>query len=467
MDEDKDFYIDNEEYQVLWQKCEQMLDTKTETYFDVYQFVELLDSYIDQGKLNKAYVLVGIAQKQHPNNTEIEYRKAKIHIERNDPEIAIEILKKLLKIEPENPDFHILIGIAYTIKKDVNQADYHFSISLDLEPEDEEDNLYNIAVTFLNYNLYENALIYLQKANSTYPENILVIYDLAYCYERVGDCDKSIDLYKKYIDLDPYSEYAWFNLALVYLRTDDVDMAIQSFNYAIIINENFSSAYFNKGNCLVNIERYEEAIESYEKLLQLEPDNAIAMVCIAECYEKSGDYEHAFTYFTKVTEIAPEYGEGWYGLGLIYFYEGECVQAKLLFEKTIELDPENDKYWISYGIVLKEINAISEALEAFKKATKLNKYEFEGWLQYSQLEYDLNNTNVAKKILTDALKYVQHPSIYYSLSAMYANEQDFTKALEYFEIAYSEDSELSSYFFDMCHIAPDKLELFHSIIFKK
>ena len=465
MDDERDFYIGSEEYHAILEKCERMLETKIETYFDVFEFVELLDSFIDLGKLNKAFTLVNIAHKQHPNNTEIEYRKARIHVERNDADAALEILKKLIKIDHGNAEYHTAMGVAYTIKNDYVSAVKHFTIANELDPEEEEDNLYNMGVTFINCNQYELALQYLETAHAKFPQNILVIYDLAYCYERLLKFEESIELYKTYIDLDPYSEHAWFNLALIYLRVDKMEEAIQAFDYALAVNDSFATAYFNKANCLTSIDKYEEAIDSYLELLKLEPENIVGLLCLAECYEKINDFENAYNYFHKVTDLSPEYSEGWYGLALISFFDGDIKQAKTLFEKAIELDETNDKYWISYGILLKEINLIQEAINSFKKAIKLNNTEYEAWLQYSQIEYDLNNVNVAKKILLQALKTARHPAVYYTLAAMHANEKDIVKALEYFKIAYKEEPELSSYFFDMCHLPQKTLEQFHSIIF--
>src|SRR5690606_37441374 len=98
-------------------KCEHMLVHQTETFFDVFEFIELLDFYIEDGKFNKAFVLVNIALKQHPHTAELEFRKAKIHIERNDADSALSVLTHLYKIEPENPDVLFMMGVAYSIKE--------------------------------------------------------------------------------------------------------------------------------------------------------------------------------------------------------------------------------------------------------------------------------------------------------------------------------------------------------------
>jgi tetratricopeptide (TPR) repeat protein len=467
MDEDNDTIFNNNDYLAIFERCEHMLDSKIETYFDVYEFTELLDNYIEQGKLNKAYTLVQIAQKQHPNNTELEFRKARIHIERNDFETAVDILKKLLRIEEDNSDYHICIGVAYTYKHDFTAAVKHFTIGITLSPENEEDNLYNIGVTFLNVDNYKLAYDYLWQAYTKYPNNLLALYDLAYCCERLQQYETSIQLYKQYIDADPYSEYAWFNLALVYLQSEEIDEAIQAFDYAITINESFSSAHFNKANCYMTKELYNEAILCYQDVLQFEPENIYALQYIAECYEKLGEIEHSMATYEKITEIAPEYGEGWYGIALLHFYNNNTQKALELFEKALELDSQNDKYLISYGIALSDCGMYPKAIQIFKQAIAINKFEFEAWIQYSQIEMELNNPNVAKKILRQGIEAAPHATLYFTLAAYHANEHDIPKAIDYFKKGYSLDPEYATmYFFDICHLPLNSLQLFYNEILK-
>ncbi|HOS84036.1 MAG TPA: tetratricopeptide repeat protein [Bacteroidales bacterium] len=467
MDEENDYLLSDKEYVAIFERCELMLESKIETYFDVYEFTELLDNYIDQGKLNKAYSLVNIAQKQHPGNIELEFRKARIHIERNDYDTAIDILKNLLRIEDSNEEYHTCIGVAYAYTHDYTNAIKHFDAGIALNPDTEEDNLYNIGVTFLHVDNYALAYDYLNKAHVKYPHNILVIYDLAYCCERLKQLDKSIELYKIYLDKDPYSEYAWFNMGLVYAQKEEFHDAIHAFDYAITINSKFSSAYFNRANCFMALDLYLDAREAYKELLTLEPDNELAMVCIADCSEKIGEFEESYMYYEKATEIAPDFEEGWYGLALLEFYNNNTAKAIQLFEKAIELSDSNDKFWVSYGIALSDDEQFPKAIAAFKKAISLNAYEYEAWIQYSNIEYLLNNTNVAKRIVKKGIDKAPHAALFFTLAAYYANEQDMTNALEYFTKGVSLDAEFATmYFFDMCHIPLNSLQLFYDILLK-
>lgn len=466
-EEENDYLLSDKEYVEIFERCEHMLESKVETYFDVFEFLELLDNYIEQGKLNKAFTLVNIAQKQHPGTLELDFRKARIHIERNDFDTAIDILKRLLRIEETEAEYHTCIGVAYAFSHDYTAAISHFETGIKLSPESEEDNLYNIGVTFIHVENFTLAYKYLQRAHKSYPDNMLALYDLAYCCERLQKFDEGIELYKLYIDKDPYSEYAWFNLGLVYVQQQLYDEAIHALDYATTINSSFSSAYFNKANCYMAIEDYHNALEAYQELSKLEPDNEIAHFYTADCCEKLGMTEEAITYYEKTLDIDPEFAEAWFGLALVYFYENNTTKSLQLFEKAIEIEDENSTLWVSYGIALSDSEQYPKAIAAFKKAIALKPQEFEAWIQYSHIEYDLNNTNVAKRILKQGIEKSPHAALYFTMASYFANEEDIPQAIEYFKKGATIDAEYAPmYFFDMCHLPLDSLQLFYNIILK-
>ena len=88
----------------------------------------------------------------------------------------------MLRISQNKDEVNYQIGLAHQANKDFKMASIYFK-----------------KVIELNIN-HENAL-----------------YDLAHCLEITGELENSIHYYKKFIDEDPYSEYAWFNLGNIYL----------------------------------------------------------------------------------------------------------------------------------------------------------------------------------------------------------------------------------------------------------
>lgn len=467
MDDEHEFFLNKEELNQLLDKCEQMLVHQTETFFDVFEFIELLDFYIEDGKFNKAFVLVNVALKQHPYTPELQFRKAKIHIERNDADSALSILTHLYKIEPENPDILFMMGVAYSIKERFDKAIQIFDAYVDIEGDTErEENYYNIAVSFLNSNEYEYALQYLKKAYALNQYNLLVVYDIAYCFERMAEFKKSIQFYEHYLDLDPYSQNAWYNLGVIYTQCGKFLKAIRAFDYAIAIDDTFSSAFFNKANCLADIEQYSAAIDSYLDFLEFEPDSILAHIYVAECYGKIDDFEQAEAHYSQLLEIDSDCVEGWYGLGIVKFSQHDSNTAMQCLQKAIELDASNDTYWLSYGLVLRDIGTIPAAIGAIKKAIEINQFEVDAWLQLSELYYvDENECAEAILCLKQGRKQAPHYKISYTLAAYCANNHDIIHAKKYFSEAYAENPEESDIFFDICTLQSEILQEFRNIMY--
>ena len=93
---------------------------------------------------------------------------------------------------------------------------------------------------------------------------------MAYCLEQTGELENSVHYYKKFIDEDPYSEYAWYNLGNIYFKLKNYKKSIEAFEFAIAIDEEYSSAYNNLAESYLNLENYELAKVNFYKSLELD-----------------------------------------------------------------------------------------------------------------------------------------------------------------------------------------------------
>lgn len=466
MDNEDDFFLNKEELTPLIEKCENMLMHQKKVFFDVLEFIELLDFYIDNAKFDKALTIVNIALHQHPYVLELEFRKAEIYIEQNNADDALAILMHICKIEPENADALFMIGIAHCIKGSFKNAIQMFDAYIDIEHDVEPEELYyNVAVSLLNHNQYKYALHYLKKSYNLNQNNALVVYDLAYCFEAMQDFSKSIQFYKEYINLDPYSQIAWYNLGVIYTQCKKLKKAVRAFDFALAIDEYFSSALFNKANCLADLELYHDAVNTYLEFLKCEPDSIIAHIYIAECYEKIKDFEQAEAYYFQAIELDSECAEAWFGLGTIKFFVNEVRMALRYFEKTVEIEPHNEKYLTLYGMALYREQIVPAAIGAIKKAIQINQFNVDAWMCLAEIYMFEGKIDDAIKCLKQARKQSPHYKISYTLAAYCANSQDVMRAKKYFSEAYTENAEESDIFFDICILESNVLQEFRNIMF--
>jgi tetratricopeptide (TPR) repeat protein len=456
-------YIDGEEREKIIARCEEMLSNKRIVYFDVVEFEALIDHYFEDNKLAKAMYVIDIALKQHPGCSELEMKKAKLLIERNRSHEALEMINRLLAIDSINPDLHIMRGTCLADMGKIRDADLSFGAAVENSASGEvEETYYACALAYIDNNLYTEALPYLEKAHAAKPSNTLILYDLAYAFDRTSQYEKSIEQYKKYLDIDPYSDNAWYNMGIVYSKMNEYSDAINAFEYALAVNENYASAYFNKANTLANWEKYEQAISVYQEYLDLDQNNVLALYYIGECYEKLGDYGMALDYYGQVLKIDRKYSDAWFGIGIVKYYEDKYEEAKGYMEKAIELDAQNSEYWLSYGNVLRALEYMpKETLNAYKKATQISQYDAECWLYYADALKQYAGLDMAIDVLKKAQTYIDNDAeILFTLAAYYYDKSMLDVALKLYLQAVDLDIERAEAFYANCQLTADDRRMF-------
>ena len=165
--------------------------------------------------------------------------KAKIEIENNNYEIAIENGKKAIEIDEKFIDAYYQIGLAYNYKKKYNEAIEYFQQALNYNKNHIESwNL--IGLAYMAKNEFENALNFLNKT----------------------------------LEIDPNFSTGWFNIGNIYKQSNNFDKAIDSYVKATELKPDFAKAWFFMGCAYFDKKDYHEALEHLEKAIKLDPNLA-------------------------------------------------------------------------------------------------------------------------------------------------------------------------------------------------
>ena len=105
MEEDKASYSYEDELKEAVQKFERMRKNNENYFFDVIEFENIIDYYIENNNSIKAFEAATLASEQHPNSVSIQLRKARVLLDRGRAVDALKILKKLENIEPGNHEY--------------------------------------------------------------------------------------------------------------------------------------------------------------------------------------------------------------------------------------------------------------------------------------------------------------------------------------------------------------------------
>jgi tetratricopeptide (TPR) repeat protein len=140
----------------------------------------------------------------------------------------------------------------------------------------EENERYDEAIRYTNRQIsfikkYKKILF--KNDKKEYTDMLLSLYaNLGWDYNRNGNFEQSVKLYKKAIKLNPKKDYLYRNIAITYRDNKQYDIAINMHKKSIEIDngnsDNYAylaNTYAKKGNILEAIKMYKEALKKNSK----------------------------------------------------------------------------------------------------------------------------------------------------------------------------------------------------------
>lgn len=388
--------------QTLVHKYEELRDSGEAYYFDADEFALLADYYSSYGNDTEAEKIVRVGLKVHPESLDLMILNAKImvyngkYIEADqylaqisdDGNIDLELLKIECKLHLEAFDT-------------VNSLVQNTLLTLE-DKEDEYELYYFITELGFLYNdidLFENAIVFLEKSFEIEQANPEVLIDLAFAYEMQSDFSKAIKYNNLLLDTDPYSFEGWLNLGKLYSIMEQYDKAIDAFDFALTINENDIGAMKMKALSLYFNDNVQEAIRIFEECLSENPDDQSLYDSLLEAYEAMEQYDEMFKIIDrKIEKFGPS--------GAIldrartYFSMGDLMQAKTLFTQIPPEENETLAYYMLEGEIEFYDNNFRASEAAYIKASLLSP-------ENEEIIDRLANVNVAQEKYEQAAEYLE------------------------------------------------------------
>jgi tetratricopeptide (TPR) repeat protein len=389
-------------------KYEEMLKHKTIVFFDVSDFEEIIDFYINQNNTIKAWKAINYATSQFPAAESIFIRKAQLLIDSDNAEKSINVLDTILAINKYNLEAIILKGIAFLKLGTINKAIGQFEKTIKYAKKDSKV-YHSIGLIFCNAGSFELAHHYFKKAcllSQTQDE--ILFFDYASCLIRLDKYKESIFFLQKALKINSYNEQAWLLKAEIESKLEMYPEAIESYGYALSINENLRSPYFGIADSYYNLCEYGKAISTYFDFLKIYLDDANALYCIGECFEKLEKYNDALFYFKKAIEQDEFHADAHFGIGLILKAQGFLTESLVSTETAIGLNWTDPEYWHIYGKINLELGNISDAHSAFQTMYELSPKDENFTMTYLRFMATLTVSSEVKDTVGQIAKEFKH-----------------------------------------------------------
>ena len=402
-------------------------------YFDVEELELIADYYLEKGRPKESSNAVELGLKLHPASTALHIHRAKVYLAMGENEKALKIVETYR--EGHDSETDLLHGGILVKLGRYDEADEIFKRLLK-DNFDYEYTCLDIAYIYLTEQAYGRSMHYLQLGLERNSRNNDLLFELAFCYEQIGETSKSIDIYNRIIDSDPYSAEAWFNLGQVYFALDNYQKAVEAYDFVTIISDKDYTAWVQKAHALFQTGKYEAAIESYQVYLQLGNNKNVALVFIGECYEKLGDYDNAIAYYKMSLEEDDKSMDALIGLTIGYLEKNAYQQAIETAEKAISINNTIPEIWVYLAEAQINLNQVDDAIKSYYRAIEIEPCQPETLVALGILLFDLQEYEKAKEISMKAYEIDKDiENIHLLLAMTYCKLNDYKMAIPFLEQA--------------------------------
>ncbi len=435
-----EFNLNNDDEMSI-EKFELMLKTNEVGFFDSDEFEEIIEHYLDEGKMALARKAIHLAVAQHPGSVNLKLFQAEMLVFDDKFKPAHKLLNQLHELEPQNSEIYIQKANIYSKTEKHDKAIHLLNEALILT--DDKADVYNLlGMEFLFMEDYSNAKLNFMQCLEMDDEDYSALYNIIYCFDFLEENQQAIDFLNMFLNKNPYSEVAWHQVGKQYFDLKMYEKSLAAFEFAIISDDYFIGAYLEKGKVLEKLGRYNEAIENYQITLELDDPTSFAYLRLGKCYNKLGNNELALKYFTKTITEDPLLDKGW--IAIVDYYTKQLNYPKALsyIEKAVEVDSENALYWIRYANLNKRLNFFEEAEHGYRKAIELGNYEETTWISRADILLALGETEAVVSNLNHGLEfYPEHVELEYRIAGAYYLLNESVKARFHLQNALKSDPE--------------------------
>lgn len=244
-----------------------------------------------------------------------EYQIANAYMALQEPKAALQHLEVAEHLGKDDTSLHALMGDAYRMLEDKQNADLHYDKALSyyekaIHREKEHYWIYQEMIWIAHKQRdWEKKLAYLKRAEKEKKDDLWLMYHFARCYSELGDyehaenaCEFCLSHGEKGKDM--LDLYAW-NLG----RDKKEDKAIEILQKRIKQDGADGWVYGELGWDYLQLQEHEKALLHFGKASELEPQNAMHVSMMGWCHYQLDEYDEALRYLQEAIKLGRK--DGW------------------------------------------------------------------------------------------------------------------------------------------------------------
>ena len=310
---------------------------------------------------------------------------------------AINVLKKILELDPTNN--YALVGLGDAERK---------------------NNKFNEAIQF-----YKQCLEH-------HPSNNYALFGLADCYKSMNQFPKAIAIWEEYLKFDDKNITVLTRVADAYRKTKEFEKAEKLYQKVLEKSPKNAYALIGLGHLNYDFKKYREALVYWEKVMESSGEfvDIRILTSIGNCYRKMKLFDRGVYYFERALERSPNNFYGLFGLADCYRGLNQQYNSIIYWKKILELDPNNKVILTRIGDAYRSMNDFEKAKESYQKALDIDfdSYAMLGLAILCKLQqkYDQAITTLTHLKDTEDTNY----RVYLELAQCYIEKKEKQKAIE-------------------------------------
>jgi tetratricopeptide (TPR) repeat protein len=391
---------ENERNEDVIKRFEEMLKTNKNYFFDVEDFLDIIDEYISTANYVLASKAIKMGLAQYQNNIDILLYKAELYSLSDNLPKAEEVIAFIKSIDSNRVEIPLLEAELYSRKFMHGKAVKALKKALKLA-EDKAEVYELLTVEYLYLEDYSEALNASLKCLNYDPESATALYNAVTCYDLLDEIEKAIGFLENYVEKYPFAEIAWSLLAKKYIEKQQYKKAIQALDFAIAIDDKFLGAYYDKAFAYTKLGDYVRALEFYKLTLKITDPTAFTYYHIAKLYVRLNDYNNAVSYYLSAINEDPGHYKSWMKLIELKLKNNDLEHAFELATKAIEVINNQELFELLAEIQVKR-NKIDQAIEALENSIKLAPLRLTTIIKLADLYKQNNQIEKYRNILLNA-----------------------------------------------------------------
>ncbi len=300
------------------------------------------------------------------NDPKIAERATQIAIFSRDNDSALKIAKHWVKIDPDNPEVHQVLGSMNLRLGNADKAIFHFDKVIKSAKDNQRKGFLLITSLLSKERDKATALKVMEKLVEARQQDAFAQFAYGQLASLVGELDTAIVALNRVLELKPKWTQAQILRSNVLFRQKKKIKALKLLEEGLEQNPSNVELRMYYARKLVDEKRLNEARKQFELVLEEQADNVDATFAVALLALRAGDLDYAETKFLVLVERSKRKDEAHYYLGQIAEHREKYSEARRWYSVI-----ERGHYYIDAKINLALIIAREDNVDSARKFLQL------------------------------------------------------------------------------------------------